>query len=121
MSRRRLIFVYNADSGLFNTLTDAAHKLLSPQTYACNLCAITHTPITMRREWRRFLDDLRIPCTFLHRDEWRRLHPNRDVALPVVLCETDDGLTVCLDAERINGCTSTTELERLIRDHCPLA
>lgn len=28
--RPTLIFVYNADSGLFNTVTDIAHKVLSP-------------------------------------------------------------------------------------------
>ena len=29
-----LLFVYNADSGLFNTMADIGHKLLSPETYA---------------------------------------------------------------------------------------
>ena len=35
-----LVFVYNADSGVFNALADAAHKIFSPRTYACNLCAL---------------------------------------------------------------------------------
>lgn len=66
-----LLFVYNADSGLFNTLADIAHKIFSPKTYACNLCALTHSPIGMRSDWKTFLADLRQPLEFLHRDEFQ--------------------------------------------------
>ena len=41
-SRVELLFVYNADTGLFNTVADAAHKILSPSTYSCNLCKVTY-------------------------------------------------------------------------------
>ena len=37
-----LLFVYNAKSGIANVLVDISHKLLSPETYSCNLCVITH-------------------------------------------------------------------------------
>ena len=53
----RLLFVYNADSGLFNTLTDIAHKMLSPKTYTCNLCAITHGLFSEKEEWKEFIPD----------------------------------------------------------------
>jgi len=33
-SRVELLFVYNADSGLFNSVADAAHKILAPSTYS---------------------------------------------------------------------------------------
>ena len=56
-----LVFVYNADSGLFNAVSDAAHKIFSPRTYQCNLCALTHSAIGMRREWKQFLDSLDVP------------------------------------------------------------
>ena len=46
----KLIFIYNADSGLFNTVTDIAHKIFSPETYSCNLCALTHDYFTVRDE-----------------------------------------------------------------------
>ncbi len=47
-----LVFVYNADSGLFNTVTGMAHKIFSPGTYECNLCALTYSTFGMR-EGRR--------------------------------------------------------------------
>jgi len=63
-----LLFVYNADSGLFNTLADIGHKLFSPETYPCPLCAITHGLLREREAWRRFVQGLGVPCEFLHRD-----------------------------------------------------
>ncbi len=30
---KSIVFVYNADSGLFNALPDIAHKTFSPATY----------------------------------------------------------------------------------------
>ena len=63
-----LVFVYNADSGLFNTLTDIAHKIFSPDTYSCNLCMITHDNLSMRSEWKDFIEKLDIELEFLHRD-----------------------------------------------------
>jgi hypothetical protein len=59
-----LVFVYNADSGVFNTLSDIAHKIFSPETYACNLCALTHTNFGMRGEWKRLLKRLVCPSNF---------------------------------------------------------
>ena len=38
----KLIFVYNAGSGKLNALFDMAHKIVSPTTYECSLCALTH-------------------------------------------------------------------------------
>ncbi|MGI8952546.1 MAG: hypothetical protein ACR2FN_13295 [Chitinophagaceae bacterium] len=49
-----LIFVYNADADLFSTLTDFAHKILSPSTYQCKLCALTYGNISMKQEWKFF-------------------------------------------------------------------
>lgn len=69
LNRITLVFVYNADSGLFNLLTDIAHKAFSPKTYACNLCAITHSSFGMKNEWRQYLDNLNISFEFLHADE----------------------------------------------------
>ena len=39
-------FIYNAKSGLANSIFDLAHKLISPDTYECNLCKITHGAFT---------------------------------------------------------------------------
>jgi len=66
----QLIFVYNAEAGALNGLLDTLHKTLSPQTYACSLCRLTYGAVSMRAEWKKFVQDLGLPTRFLHRQEF---------------------------------------------------
>ena len=109
-----LVFVYNAASGLFNAVADVAHKLFSPETYACNLCALTHTTFGMRGEWKQFLNGLGRPLEFLHADELGSLYGVRGVALPAVFEKRAGRLELLIGADRINGCRTTEDLKRLV-------
>ena len=82
---RALIFVYNAKSGLASAVGDMVHKIVSPATYPCSLCALTYGVVSMRGEWRRFLDSTGLPTQFLYRDQFRRQPDGRDLALPAIL------------------------------------
>ena len=115
-ARPALVFVYNAESGVFNTLADVAHKIFSPQTYACNLCALTHTAFGMRSEWKRFLEGLGVPMEFLHADELKTLYGVEGVALPAVFAREGARLRVKVCAEAIDACTTLEDLKRLILD-----
>lgn len=117
----RLLFVYNADGGLFNTLADIGHKLFSPQTYECRLCALTHGIFTERKEWRDFLEDLPVECSFLHRDEFHKRYPGIDQPLPAVFRLSNEAPTVCLDADILSRCSNLGELQSKIRQHCLIA
>jgi len=64
-----LILVYNAESRFFNIVMDCLHKIVSPSTYQCRLCALTYGTIRMKDEWKEFIDKLKIPTEFLHRDD----------------------------------------------------
>ena len=111
-----LVFVYNAEGGVFNTLTDVAHKIFSPQTYQCNLCALTHAAFGMRKEWKTFLDGLGRPLEFLHADELGARHGVKGVRLPAIF-ESDAGrLKLLAGADSINACRTTDDLKRLILD-----
>jgi hypothetical protein len=115
-----LVFVYNADSGLFNTLSDVAHKILSPETYACNLCALTHTAFGMRREWKKFLHHLDARLEFLHADELRGRYGMTDLALPAILLRRrGTTLESFVDAASINSCRTLDELKHLIAARLP--
>jgi len=114
-----LIFVYNADSGLFNALSDAAHKALSPTTYQCTLCRLTYGLIAEKQAWRRFIHTLSGDCIFLHRDELRRRYPALALRPPAVLSVGDTGEpSVCIDAEALNRCDDLAALMDLVRNHC---
>jgi len=114
----KLIFIYNADSGLFNTVTDIAHKIFSPQTYSCNLCALTHDYFNVRDEWKAFIAGLGVECEFLHRDEMQQRFPTLDIALPALLREADGATQLCLSAEAINRCGDLAALKSAITDSC---
>ncbi len=114
----QLIFVYNADSGLFNTVTDIAHKIFSPQTYSCGLCALTHSYFSMRDEWKTFIESLGVNCQFMHRDEFLSEYNTQDYNWPAVFIKKQEMLNVCLGAADINNCTDLEELKTLIRENC---
>lgn len=81
----KLTFVYNADTGIFNAMTDAIHKALYPSTYQCKLCYITYGLTCMQSEWRAFVDDLEFEKTFLYRNEFAEQYPNVKAELPAVI------------------------------------
>ena len=111
-----LLFVYNADGGLASRLLDAAHKVVSPGTYACNLCSLTYGTVAMKRPWRAFVASLPLPAEFLHRDEFRRLYGMQDVPLPAVF-RRDEGGSVrpWIAAAEINAAPSLESLQDLVR------
>jgi len=113
-----LVFVYNADSGLFNTMADIGHKLFSPATYACDLCAITHGLLSERAEWCRFIESLDAPCEFLHRDQFRARFPDAQAPLPAIFRWCEGRLLLCADATAIAACESLADLQALILEHC---
>ena len=106
----KLVMVYNANEGLFNAVTDSVHKIVSPSTYECRLCLFTYGVRNMRRTWKRFLESLHHPVVFFHRNEFWREYNRRDIDLPAILAETDQGLNVLVSAEEINDCSSLEDL-----------
>ena len=109
--RAKLIFVYNADSGVFNLLSDIAHKMFSPETYSCNLCALTHTNFGMKREWKNFLESIDTEKEFLHADEFKRRYNIRETELPAVYKQNGDGdLEIFMNPSAINKCKSIDDL-----------
>ncbi len=115
-----LVFVYNADSGTVNALIDAAHKAVSPGTYGCSLCRLTHGVVGEKTEWRAFVEGLGVKATFLHRDEattrfgdavsgvdWPavlRVNPRTPTAAPLPRLWIDKpGLDACVTFEALQA------------------
>lgn len=117
----KLIFVYNADSGVFNLLTDVAHKILSPETYSCNLCAITHSNFGMKKEWKQFLESLNTPLEFLHADEFKAKYQFEKVELPAIFKEENASLILMVNAAAINECNSIDDLKRCVHAACEIS
>jgi len=115
----QLVFIYNADSGLFNTMTDIAHKVFSPKTYQCSLCMITHGSFSMRNQWKEFIKSLPCPIEYLHKDEFRQddylKNEVQSLDFPLILSRSGDQYSIFLNAGSIDACQDIDELIELIR------
>jgi hypothetical protein len=110
----KLIFVYNAESGLVSALKDYVHKSVRPQTYQCNLCALTYGSLGMKNDWATFIDGLGVPVEFLHRDELRERYGMNDVYLPALLKKDAEGIAVLIPAKEIDALWTLDELKGLV-------
>ncbi len=110
----KLIFVYNANSGLFNTVSDYAHKIFSPKTYECNLCKLSYGNLGMKNKWKKFVNDLPMELEFLHKDEYVKTFPDRKDQLPCILKDMSDNITLMANADEMNKCTTLQQLMELI-------
>jgi len=115
-AKPKFIFVYNADSDVFNLLSDIAHKIFSPQTYACNLCAITHSNFGMRKEWKEYLDSLDNSLEFLHADEFKSKYKHENANLPAIFIEENGSLKQIAIAGQINKSQSIQDLKLIIKE-----
>ena len=100
---KKILFVYNADSNPFSMIKDMVTKVIAPKSYQCNLCAITYGPVSMKNEWKKFLDTLPQEKVFLHKDEFQTKYPKqKDTTLPVVFIDTDNELKILISSDEIN-------------------
>src|SRR3546814_11030122 len=81
----QLIMVYNADGDKVSVLLNMAHKIVSPSTYECSLCSITHGAFTMRARWKDFLKQFPRKPRELHRDEFLKEFPETAISFPAIL------------------------------------
>lgn len=98
----RLLFIFDADSGVLDAVVDSARKLL--RIGGCALCAITHGLATEKGEMRACRDELGVPVDYVHKDEipdhLRPLCPE----LPCVIATTGDDDILLLRRETIERC-----------------
>jgi hypothetical protein len=109
----QLIFVYNASSDLFSTITDFAHKILSPSTYDCHLCALTYGNFKEKNEWKTFIENFPVKSIFLHKDEFIKRF-KIETALPVVFIKTNEEIVELISKIEIVNITSLEQLKDLI-------
>ncbi|WP_420641109.1 hypothetical protein [Candidatus Leptofilum sp.] len=114
----KLVFVYNADSGVINFILDAAHKIFSPSTYPCNLCALTYTPTGLPR-WRRFVKSLPLPAEFLHKDELAEQYGLTAVPLSAAYFWDGHKLQGWIPAEEMEQFSSLEEMMTAVSQKLP--
>lgn len=116
-----LIFVYNAKSGMLNAMLDSMHKVISPDTYQCQLCKITYGAFTELSEWKQFRSQFEGDMSFLHIDEFEVRHPPADSYPVIYERDTQGQLSVVADSNLINGMRDIHALIQFCRDWALLA
>ena len=115
---QKLIFVYNADSGLGNLILDGAHKILSPDTYDCKLCELTFGAFTEKNVWKKFRIESQLQMDFLHRNEFKKQYASKfghKFEFPVVLVEGASGLEVLIHSSEMNKLERAEDLIALVK------
>ncbi len=68
----------------------------------------------MRKRWKEFLATLEVPLEFLHADELRSRYRLSGVLLPAVFKKDGQSLELLIDADSINKCRTSDDLEQLL-------
>lgn len=102
---KALIFVYNANAGVNNSLLDSVHKILSPKTYECRLCELTFGIVSENRKWKKFRKESDIEMIFFHKDEYKRKFKSKFEKLydlPVILYQDNYDLSLMIGKDELN-------------------
>ncbi|RDY58880.1 GTPase [Flagellimonas nanhaiensis] len=114
---QRLVFVYNAESGIRNAILDSIHKAFSPSTYQCGLCSITHGLVGENQEWKKFREQGAYQMEFLHKDEFQKKYASKfghKFIFPIILTEGKRGLEVLISDKELEEIKTSKNLISLI-------
>ncbi|MFX1326128.1 MAG: hypothetical protein ACFE8N_14355 [Promethearchaeota archaeon] len=114
MNKKKLVFVYNADSGVINIVKDFWHKLLRPSTYQCNLCSQTFSAFGMKKDWKKFINNLEIDAEFLHKDEFEEKYKISNARFPSAYLKNGVSMDLLINQEEMNNVKSLDEMEALV-------
>ncbi|MEZ4874084.1 MAG: GTPase [Flavobacteriaceae bacterium] len=109
----KLVFVYKSSSGKLKAIWDSAHKLFSPATYPCSLCALTFGIFSERNVWKEFRKRTSVEMVFLHQNEFNKQYPNelhRKVQFPIIYKEVNDALATFISSETLQNFKKTEDL-----------
>ena len=104
----KIIFVYKAKSDLLSKSIDWFHKLASPQTYACELCQLTHHQFGAKQKFRDWAFQAPFEIEFQYEDQW--ISQNTRQTLPLIAFQHKDQIDVILLADEIEQCITLDEL-----------
>jgi hypothetical protein len=115
---KTLLIVDNTDSGVLPPFKDfSAGTAAASGAGTRTISTMTHSPVGMKKEWKRFLKDLEIPSRTLERSEFTSEfgsgHPK--MTFPVVLIQTGTELAVLLSTEELSRCRDLHDLILILR------
>ena len=112
-----LIMVYNANSGLKNAVLDSFHKMISPSTYTCELCALTFGNFSEKTLWKKFRNQSKVKINFYHKDEFEAKFGIYSYSYPVSLWFKNQRFETAISNEAFKTIKSTEALIISLETH----
>ncbi|MFX0083503.1 MAG: hypothetical protein ACFE94_17285 [Candidatus Hodarchaeota archaeon] len=114
MNDKKLVFVYNADSDVISLVKDFWKKILRPGSYQCRLCGVTYGAFSMKKDWKKFINNLNIDTEFLHRDEFEKKYEFRNAKYPSAYLNEGGNLSILISQEEMNSVKNLDEMEAIV-------
>ena len=112
--KRKIFFVYNANSSKLYKYIDTIHKIVSPSTYSCGLCSLTHGHFSEKDQWTKFKQKMNnYEFVFIYKNDFVKTYSTYDLPTwyPVIMEKNEAGFQDMLIAEDFEFIDS---LEKLI-------
>ena len=111
---RFLIFVHTCDRGNLSALKDYSQKLSAEKAPECHLLSLISTPVGIKKVWKRFIQELRIPARFVYRDEYEEEFGELLTTLPAVFLHEQKSRSLFIPAEDLVRAGTVEELIGLV-------
>ncbi len=112
----KLIFVYNAKGGFWSKKIGAIHKIVSPSSYGCDLCKLTHGSFVEKDAWKVFRETSAIDMEFYYKEGFIEKFPEmKEIELPSVIFECiSESSEEMLTADDLKEIGAVSELIKVI-------
>jgi hypothetical protein len=111
---RLLIFVYNCNRGNLSAIKDYSQKLTTGKVPECRLLGIISSPVGIKKGWKRFIQDLPLPCRFLYQDEYEEEFGALLTPLPAVFFHDQKTKSLFISADELGRAQSVDDLIVLV-------
>lgn len=113
-----MFFVYNVKSDIWNKYLDNLHKIISPATYPCDLCSITHGNFSKKKAWKDFRENSDYGFIFMYKDEFLGAYSNledKSFSFPIIFQKQGEKIDLLYDSERLSSLNSAEELIEFLK------
>ena len=111
-----LVFVYNAKNDFVSKTLDFAHKIISPNTYQCDLCSLTYGKFGIKKEWENYLKSIKYPHQFMYVNEFKKSFPQVEQSLPAIFWQQNKELKVIFSTNDFTQIQSVNQLILQLHD-----
>lgn len=97
--------MYNADSDIWNKYLDFVHKIISPSTYSCSLCGLTHGSFSENKIWKEFREAIPHDFVFKYKDAFLIENKGKgcqEYEFPIILEQKENKLEVLVSTQELN-------------------